>query len=162
VTRAEWAKYSRERSPGIQCAAEYDYHGEYGEGGIRMIRVVGASGALGREGSRQSLAAGRRVGRLVRRRDQAANLQHQGIEIVQGDLIDPASCARVCQRINAVLASARALMGARTHSSEAADDAGHRALIDAARSTGVKHFIYTSELSPYKSALTPRIRSRPP
>jgi uncharacterized protein YbjT (DUF2867 family) len=159
VARAEWAEYSPERSPGIQCAAEYDYHGEHGEGEIRMIRVVGARGALGRERSRQSLAAGCRVRGLVRRRDQAANLPHQGIEIVQGN---PASCARVCRRINAVLASAHALMGTRKYASEAADGVGHWAFIDAAKSALVKHFVDISELSPCKSALTPRIGSKPP
>jgi len=95
-----------------------------------MILVVGATGALRREVSRQLLAAGHSVRVVVRRQEQAADLQRQGIEVVLGDLIDPASLARACQGIDAALASAHALMGTGQHSSDAVDDA------DSARANG--------------------------
>lgn len=109
-----------------------------------MILIVGATGVLGREAVRQLLEAGHAVRAMVRTPDQAAALRAQGAEIVPGDLIDPDSLAKACRGADAVLAAAHALMGAGKYASAAVDDAGHRALMDAARAAGVKRFVYTS------------------
>jgi uncharacterized protein YbjT (DUF2867 family) len=109
-----------------------------------MILIVGITGVLGRETARQLLAAGHNVRGLTRNPDNAADLKKLGAEIVQGDLIDPASLTKACQGVDAVLAAAHQLMGAGKYKSEAVDDEGHRALIDAAKAAGVKHFVYTS------------------
>jgi NADH dehydrogenase len=45
-----------------------------------------------------------------------------------------------------VIAAAHGALGRGENRSEAVDDAGHRSLIDAARSTGVTRFVYTSAL----------------
>ena len=109
-----------------------------------MILIVGITGVLGRETARQLLAAGHKVRGLTRDPASAEDLKKQGVEIVQGDLIDHASLKSACQGVDAVLASAHSLMGAGKYKSEAVDDEGHRALIDAAKASGVKHFVYTS------------------
>ena len=109
-----------------------------------MILIVGVTGVLGRETARQLLAAGHKVRGLTRNPASAEDLKKQGVEIVQGDLIDHASLKKACQGVDAVLASAHQLLGAGKYKSDAVDDEGHRALIDAAKAAGVKHFVYTS------------------
>lgn len=108
------------------------------------ILIVGATGVLGKETTRQLLAAGHKVRAMVRDLQKSADLHEMGAELVQGDLIDPASLKKACQGVDAVLAAAHQLMGKGQYTSEAVDDAGHRALIDAAKTAGVKHFVYTS------------------
>jgi uncharacterized protein YbjT (DUF2867 family) len=109
-----------------------------------MILIVGVTGVLGRETARQLKATGYRVRGLTRTPDRAADLKELGVEIVQGDLIDSASLRKACQGVDAVLASAHSLMGTGKYKSEAVDDEGHRALIDAAKKAGVKQFAYIS------------------
>lgn len=109
-----------------------------------MILIVGVTGVLGHETALQLLAAGHKVRGLTRSPENAADLKKQGVEIVQGDLIDHASLKKACQGVDAVLASAHQLLGTGKYKSEAVDDEGHRALIDAAKGVGVKHFVYTS------------------
>jgi len=109
-----------------------------------MILIVGVTGVLGRETAHQLLASGYKVRGLTRNPDNAADLKKLGVEIVQGDLIDPASLKRACQGIDTVLACAHQLMGTGKYTSSAVDDVGHHALIDAAKGAGVKHFVYLS------------------
>jgi uncharacterized protein YbjT (DUF2867 family) len=110
------------------------------------VLVVGATGYLGREIVQQLLAAGMKVRAMTRTPEKAADLQKLGAEVVQGDLIDPPSLARACQGMNAVVSAAHSLLGSGKYSSAAVDDAGQRALIDAAKAAGVEHFVFTSML----------------
>lgn len=109
-----------------------------------MILIVGVTGVLGRETARQLLTAGHKVRGTTRNPASAEDLKKQGVEIVQGDLIDHASLKKACQGADAVLASAHSLLGTGKYKSEAVDDEGHRALINAAKGAGVKHFVYVS------------------
>ena len=109
-----------------------------------MVLIVGITGVLGRDTARQLMAAGHKVRGLTRDPDKAADLKELGAEIIQGDLIDPASLKKACEGVDAVLACAHQLMGTGKYTSQAVDDEGHRALIDAAKTAGVKHFVYTS------------------
>ena len=111
-----------------------------------MILVVGATGVLGQRAVRLLLAEGHRVRALTRMPERAKDLERQGAEIVVGDLIDAASVGRACRGATRVLAAAHSFLGKGTYRSDAVDDAGHRALIDAARSEGVTRFVYTSGL----------------
>lgn len=109
-----------------------------------IVLIVGATGVLGKETTRQLLAAGHKVRAMTRDLQKAALVQEMGAEVVQGDLIDAASLEKACQGVDVVLAAAHQLTGSGKYSSEAVDDTGHRALIDAAKNAGVKHFVYTS------------------
>ena len=109
-----------------------------------MILVIGSTGVLGHETTRQLLEAGHKVRAMTRDPQKAADLAALGAEVVQGDLIDPASLQKACQGVEAVLAAAHQLMGTGKYSSKAVDDDGHRALIDAAKEAGVRHFVYVS------------------
>ena len=109
-----------------------------------MILVVGATGLLGKKTARLLLADGHQVRAMTRAVERASDLAQQGAEVVVGDLIDPDSLARACRGVDRVFAAAHSFLGKGQYRSEAVDDRGHRALIDAARSQGVKRFVYTS------------------
>jgi uncharacterized protein YbjT (DUF2867 family) len=83
---------------------------------------------------------------LVRTPAKVEDLKQAGAEVIQGDLIDSLSLVRACQGVDRVLAAAHSLLGKGRYKSQAVDDAGHRALIDAARAAGVSHFVYMSML----------------
>jgi NADH dehydrogenase len=111
-----------------------------------MILIVGASGLLGREVAKTLLSQGERVRAFTRTPAKVDDLKKAGAEVVQGDLIDPASLQKACQGVDRIFAAAHSIVGDGRYKSEAVDDAGHRALIDAARVAGVAHFVYTSIL----------------
>jgi uncharacterized protein YbjT (DUF2867 family) len=110
------------------------------------VLVVGASGALGRPTIQALLMRGVAVRGLCRHPQAAADLAAAGAEIVAGDLTDRVSIERALSGATHVLAAAHGLLGRGRWRSEAVDDAGHRALIDAARAAGVERFVYTSAL----------------
>ena len=111
-----------------------------------MILVVGSTGVLGRDVVRLLRAEGRPVRAMARLVAKASDLASLGAEVVQGDLVDPASLARACAGATHVVAAAHGMLGSGRNRSEAVDDAGHRALVDAARAAGVTHVVYTSAL----------------
>jgi uncharacterized protein YbjT (DUF2867 family) len=111
-----------------------------------MILIVGASGLLGREVAKTLLSQGEQVRAFTRTPANVDDLKKAGAEVMQGDLIDPASVQRACQGVDRILAAAHSIVGDGRYKSEAVDDAGHRALIDAAKAEGVSHFVYTSIL----------------
>ncbi len=111
-----------------------------------FVLVVGATGALGRPAVRLLRERGVAVRALSRHPEQAADLAALGAETVAGDLTDTASLQRACQGATRVLACAHGLLGRGRFRSEAVDDAGHRALLKAARAAGVERFVYTSAL----------------
>lgn len=98
---------------------------------LRMILIVGATGFLGQETTRQLLAAGHRVRVMARTPEKAASLKEAGAEVVAGDLIDPASLQRACAGAEVVIAAAHSLLGRGRYNSPKVDDSGHRSLIDA-------------------------------
>jgi uncharacterized protein YbjT (DUF2867 family) len=112
----------------------------------RMILIIGASGFLGREVAKLLLAQGEQMRLLARTPAKVDDLKQAGAEVIQGDLIDPPSLARACKGVDQVLAAAHSLLGKGKYKSEAVDDGGHRALIDAAKAAGVAHFVYMSML----------------
>lgn len=110
------------------------------------VLVVGATGALGRPTVKLLRERAVAVRALNRHPEQAADLAALGAEVVGGDLTDPTSLVRACAGVTRVLAAAHSLLGRGRWRSEAVDDAGHRALLDAARAAGVRRFVYTSAL----------------
>ncbi len=109
-----------------------------------MILVVGSTGSLGRHVVKKLLAKGESVRAMTRDRSKADDLKARGAQIVLGDLRDPESLEFAVRGAKAVVAAAHSLLGRGASSSVAIDDIGHHALIDAAKTAGVKHFVYTS------------------
>lgn len=133
------------------------------------VLVVGATGFMGRESVRQLLQAGMQVRAMTRTPEKAADLKQLGAEVVQGDLIDPASLEKACQDMEAVVSAAHSLLGGGKYSSRAVDLAGHLSLVDAAKAAGVQHIVYASllgltpdsplEFARYKNAVEQYIQS---
>lgn len=124
------------------------------------VLVVGATGFMGHEAVQQLLSAGMRVRAMTRTPEKAVELQKLGAEVIQGDLIDPPSLARACQGMDAVVSAAHSLLGSGKYSSAAVDDAGQRALIDAAKAAGVEHFVFTSILGASSNSPIDFVRSK--
>lgn len=113
------------------------------------VLIVGATGALGREvvpALRERGVPVRALSRHVMQPSLAEALAALGAEPFVGDLADAESLQRACAGVTRVLACAHAILGRGRWRSEVVDDAGHRALIAAARAAGVRRFVYTSAL----------------
>ncbi|MFQ5746975.1 MAG: NmrA family NAD(P)-binding protein, partial [Gemmatimonadota bacterium] len=112
----------------------------------RPVLVTGAAGKTGRAVIRALAARGDRIRGLVRRPEQAAELEAQGeAETIAGDLLDPDALARACAGTRAVYHICPNL-----HPAEA--EIG-RAAIEAARAAGVERFAFHSVLHPQIEAM---------
>lgn len=109
-----------------------------------MILLVGATGVLGREATRQLRIAKHSVRAMTRTPQKAGELITLGAEVIYGDLTDAPSLTRACTGAEIVIASAHSLIGRGKYRSEKVDDQGHRDLIDAAKKANVRQFIYIS------------------
>jgi len=109
-----------------------------------MILIVGGTGALGSATTEKLLAQRKSARIMTRTPDKAQALEDLGADVVQGDLRDKPSLIKACQDVDTVLASAHSIMGSGSEASKYIDDQGHRWLIDAAKASGVKHFVYVS------------------
>ena len=116
------------------------------------ILIVGGTGMLGKELVAQLLQAGNDVSILTRHPEKAVAKLPSGINIVKGDLIDKPSLMSACHGMDVVIAAAHAIMGKGKYTSHQVDDQGHRDLIDAAKQSGVKYFIYTSVIGIQKDS----------
>jgi uncharacterized protein YbjT (DUF2867 family) len=112
-----------------------------------MILVVGATSRVGTRLIPMLISRGYTVRAMTRTPEQAGALKALGVEVVQGDLRDPASLARACQGIEKVVASAHGFApGQADNNLHTVDDIGNRNLINAAKAAGVKHFVFISVL----------------
>jgi NADH dehydrogenase len=111
-----------------------------------MILIVGATGQLGGRVVTSLRALGLPTRALVRPQTDGSRLQQAGAEIVEGDLRDPASLARACEGVDAVLSTANSARRSGADTVQSVDLDGTAALIDAAATAGVRRFIYVSVL----------------
>jgi uncharacterized protein YbjT (DUF2867 family) len=129
-----------------------------------VILVVGGTGDLGGRVVRRLVAAGQPVRCLVRPQTDSAALAALGIEVVPGDLTDPASLRRACAGVDTVVCTAtaigRLLAGRGGPSIDQVDRDGVAALVDAAGSAGVGRFVYLSYASPDDSQGSPFERAK--
>lgn len=112
--------------------------------------VVGATGELGGRVVRRLRERGAAVRALARPSSEAAELEALGVEVVRGDLLDPASLALACRDVRTVVctatAIARLLAGGDGPSLADVDDRGVGNLVAAAETAGVARFVYVSYL----------------
>ena len=111
-----------------------------------MILVVGSTGMLGGMITRQLLERGHSVRLLVRPGASHAGLADMGAELVSGDLKERESLAAACEGVDTVITTANSALRSAPDTVETVDRQGNRNLIDAARSAGVRHFIFLSAL----------------
>lgn len=107
----------------------------------RLILVTGATGTQGGAVARELLARDYRVRGLTRNpgKPKALALAALGVQMVQGSFDDPAS-------LEAAMAGTYGVFAVTEWRQNGVDkEVIHgRALVDAARETGVRHFVYTS------------------
>ena len=110
----------------------------------KPVLVVGASGQLGTRVVKLLVAGRRPVRALVRSSSRHEHLKRPGVELVFGDLHDPASLMAACAGAGPVIATANAI--APTHGSSLAsvEDRGYTALVEACRAQGTGRFVLAS------------------
>ena len=106
--------------------------------------VVGGSGMLGRHVTTRLLADGDSVRVMSRTPARAARLRDAGAEVVAGDLLDREALIRACAGARALVAAAHSILGRGRNASVHVDGAAHRQLINVAKSSGIRHIVYTS------------------
>lgn len=112
------------------------------------ILLVGATGLLGPEVCQRLTATGHQVRALIRPTADAgkrAALVALGTELAEGDLKDPASLARACGGVQAVISTASSTFSRQQGDSiESVDQLGQLTLVEVARQAGVDHFVFVS------------------
>ena len=115
-----------------------------------MILIVGATGSLGTEITRQLAKKGQSIRALVRPSSDQAKvdlLRGLGVEIVWGEMQDPASLDAACQGATAVISTVSAMPSSyqpQENNIRNVDVQGLTNLIEAAKSAGVGRLVYTS------------------
>lgn len=113
-----------------------------------MILIVGATGLLGSEICRRLVNQGETVRALVRETanpERMSQLRSLGVDLVRGDLKEPASLAAACRNVRAIVSTASSTLSRQEGDLiETVDRQGQLNLIDAAEEAGVEHFILIS------------------
>jgi UDP-glucose 4-epimerase len=108
------------------------------------ILVTGATGKVGSRLTKRLAKRGDQVYALVRDQTRAASLREDGVELVEGDLLNADSLAAAVRGVDVVIHCAAFFRGATHEQAHATNDLGTRHLASAARSASVKRFIFTS------------------
>ena len=111
--------------------------------------LTGATGFLGSALARRLLAHGHRVRALVRPGTRLTNIEGLDLELVKGDLTDPASLAQACRGCDALFHAAAdyRLWVPRPAEIYRANVEGTRLLMLAAAEAGVRRMVYTSSVA---------------
>src|SRR5215472_4227054 len=107
----------------------------------KLVLVTGATGRQGGAVIRHMLPKGWKLRALTRKTDgaDAQRLKDQGIEVVKGDMEDPASLERALRGVYAVYSVQDFWsVGAKREVQQGKN------MADAARKAGVEHFVYSS------------------
>ena len=125
-----------------------------------MILVVGATGMAGGMILDGLLDQGRRVRALARSPHSAETLHARGAETVLGDLKDRASLDRACAGVDVVITTANSASRGGEDNPQTVEEQGNHNLIDAARATGVRQFVFTSALGSDPNSPVPFLRGK--
>ena len=109
-----------------------------------FILIVGSTGDLGGTITRSLLAKGKNVRILVRPQSNYQPLVQAGAQAVLGDLKNPVSLDAACKGVQFLITTATATKRGGSDTATTVDLEGNHNLIDAAKGSGVKQFIFTS------------------
>ena len=121
----------------------------------RPVLVVGGTGALGGQVVGALRARGKPVRALVRRGSDAGALEGKEVEVVRGDMMDPASLGPALDGVDALVTSAVGYTRRRKGDTSLTDTVGNRNLADAAKNEGVRRFVFTGILSAHEAPSVP-------
>jgi dihydroflavonol-4-reductase len=124
-----------------------------------LALVTGATGFVGSAVARALLAAGFGVRALVRRHSAQANLDGVGVELAEGDMLDPAAVRSAAQGARYVfhVAADYRLWAPDPEEIMRTNVEGTRVVMEAAASAGAERIVYTSSVA----TLKPREDSKP-
>ena len=112
--------------------------------------VTGATGLIGRHLAERLIQSGARVRALVRRPEAAVPLARMGVEVVEGDILEPASIARVVRGIDVVIhAAAHAGEWGTRRQFEQANVEGTVNVLDAVEGARTARLVYISTVAVY-------------
>jgi NADH dehydrogenase len=124
------------------------------------VFLTGGSGFVGGYVSRRLLERGHRVQALVRDPDGSADLRLSGAELVRGDITDPSGLERVAEGCDVVVHLVGIIRERPpTATFESVHTRGTLAIVDAAKSAGVKKFVHMSALGAHPGG-TPYQRTK--
>jgi UDP-glucose 4-epimerase len=107
------------------------------------ILITGATGKVGSRLTRRLAQHGNQVRALVRDRARA-DFGYDGIEVVEGDLLNADSLTAAVRGVDAVVHCAAFFRGASAEQAHAVNNLGTQHLANAARSAAVRRFVFTS------------------
>ncbi len=110
----------------------------------KTVLVAGATGQTGQQVVRHLQLAGYHVRALVRDMDKAQSQLGDGVELVKGDVKDPATLGAAVTGVSAVISSIGARGKDGPDRPEMIDFEGVRNLVDAARTARVRQFVLVS------------------
>ncbi len=108
------------------------------------ILVTGATGKVGSRLAKRLATGGDQVRAFVRDRERARAMLGDGIEIVEGDLLDIGSLTAAVNGVDAVVHCAAFFRGATAEQAHAVNDLGTQHLARAAAAGEVQRFVFTS------------------
>ncbi|ARN82060.1 hopanoid-associated sugar epimerase [Methylocystis bryophila] len=113
------------------------------------VVLTGATGFIGSAVARRLLAEGVALRALVRPNSDRRNIEGLDLEVVEGDLRDEASLARLCQGCDALfhIAADYRLWARRPSEIYQTNVEGTRAILTAAAEAGVSRVVYTSSVA---------------
>lgn len=111
------------------------------------VLVVGGTGLLGGKVVAALQGNSKPVRALVRPGSDATGLQDAGVEVVRGDMMDPASLLRAMDGADAVISTAAGYTRHSKGDTAAIDITGNANLAEAAAKAGVRRFVLTSILT---------------
>jgi uncharacterized protein YbjT (DUF2867 family) len=113
-----------------------------------MYLVIGATGLLGNDICRRLRQRGEPVTAFIRptsNTERVRMLREAGVELVYGDMKDPASLRSACRGISNVISTASSTFSRQNGDSiQTVDLEGQLSLVDAAKNVGVAHFTFVS------------------
>jgi uncharacterized protein YbjT (DUF2867 family) len=125
-----------------------------------MILVVGSTGRVGGMITRTLLGRDRQLRILVRPGSDHHAFVAAGAEVAFGDLKDPASLAVACRGVDTIVTTASAGERGGDDTPQTVDLEGNRNLINAARSAGIRQFIFVSALVARPDHPVPVLRAK--
>jgi uncharacterized protein YbjT (DUF2867 family) len=111
-----------------------------------MILVTGGTGFIGNQLIRRMRRENLPVRAVVRNPEKAARLKDLGVDVVQGDIADTASLEKAATGIERVVHLVGIIQEARGITFQSVHVDGTRNLLDAAKKSGVRRFLYQSAL----------------
>lgn len=117
-----------------------------------MILVTGATGHIGNVLVRELVERGNSIRALVMRGEDSRAIDGLGVELVEGDVLDPPSLSRAMQGVSQVfhLAGIISIMPGQDELVHRVNVEGTRNILAAARECGVRQVLYTSSIHAFR------------